>query len=252
MSISVGPTSAFVGAYGYSAGSTYTPTIPAGQQAGDLMFLFSGNKTTATYPTVSGWTQLMTQTNGSVASGAGTGSVRQTVFYRVHTGGTQPEPYQYWNGMRRPNVSGFLSLRSDVTDEFTIDYTHGADTNASNTSVSATGGAQLDYSTGDYLAVFVMAKDEGSAGVDQHSSKSVTIPGCTLGTLTTNLFIATSIDYDAYAAVLTAPINSGSATGVPTYTATAAGTSTSDPQVVFLRIAEPAQAPAFAGWGVPL
>lgn len=69
-----------------------TPVIPAGAVAGDIMICSYGTKPFGDAPTINnGWTLIGSATDGTVAAGIDTGSMKTVVWYKIHTG-TETNP----------------------------------------------------------------------------------------------------------------------------------------------------------------
>lgn len=63
-----------------------TVTIPGGAVAGDMMYLLASWKDFAVTASVAGWTEVTQFTDGAVATGNGTGSMKVGCWYKQHTG----------------------------------------------------------------------------------------------------------------------------------------------------------------------
>jgi hypothetical protein len=66
--------------------NSITPVIPASAQAGDMLLLLVAGKPYNAGVSVSGWTQLSTFTDGTVAAGTDVGSMFVTAWYKEHDG----------------------------------------------------------------------------------------------------------------------------------------------------------------------
>jgi hypothetical protein len=212
--------------------------LPTGAAADDLLTVAIGSKPFGSTPGVpGGWTQQASVANGSTAVVTDGGSVRAGAYTRTMVGG-DVAPSFTWSVQYNPQYGVMLGLRKTNAGSWTVGQTTGTDTNTASTAFSAAGGATLAWTAGDWaVAVVVTPTDAGT-----FTSPSLTIPGCTVGTLTqrvTTPGTAQGADLSLY--IYTAEITAGTASGVPTFAATGTSGATGSAQgaVVFLRAAEP-------------
>ena len=212
-----------------------TPTLPAGMAADDLILLGVPCKPFSTTPgTPTDYTQQATITNGSVANVADGGSIRETVFYKVHDG-TEANPAITWPAAYDPTQPCIAGFHKTAAGAWTIESTTGTD--ATSGSVSATGAATLNLVTGDWIVVCVACPTDVL-----HTVPALSVPGCTLGTLTQRVGDPnTTAGLDCSHYIYTAAVTAGTASGAPVFTATGTG-NVGMVSVVFVRLAEPAGA----------
>ena len=212
-----------------------TATLPTGHSSGDLLILFAGGKpytTDGSAPTSGEYTSLVNITSGTTGMGAGTGSVRLQVFHKTHDG-SEAAPAQTFSAQYSPWMQAMAAASKTNAGSWTVEA---STVTAETTSVNVTGGTTLNFETGDHVIVAILHRDDDAT----HASSSVTIPGCSLGTLTellTTNVTATGNDGALY--VYQAEVTSGTASGAPQFTTTVGG-SEGWVAVAFLRIVEPA------------
>lgn len=210
-----------------------TWTLPTGHTADDLLVLFAGGKPYDTgVPGVpSGYTDLGSGANGTTAVGAaGTGSVFSCARCKVHSG-TEYTPSATMSGATNPVLRFAIALYCDDPATWDVDSCHGSDATETGTAYSATGDATLDFQTGDWVvASFYSNDDQGGA-----SGLTVTIPGCTLGTVSTLTSNATSSGQDGRGYIIAAEITAGTASGAPVVSCTTS-TGESGGQSTILRV----------------
>lgn len=234
------------GATGITASSdTATPfanlsyTLPASSQQYDLLVVFYGGKPYNTVPsTPTDYTAQSGGANGTTTMGAGTGSVYAVAFTKEHDG-SESNPSSTFSAQYSPGIRAALWVRESdrVGGSWTVTSCKGSDSSSTGTTYSATGDATLNFAPGDIAVVSLVHNDDSSSD----SSFGLSIPGCTITNLTQRLTgtLTTGTGNDGRMYVLTAEIESGSASGAPTVTATT-GSTDSDGQSVFLRLQRPA------------
>lgn len=214
-----------------------TYTLPTGHSTDDLLIAFYGGKPYNTVPsTPTDYTAQSGGANGSTAMGAGSGSVYAVAFTKVHDG-SESNPTSTFAAQYSPGIRAMIALDSDVSGSgWSVESTNGSDSTATGTTFSATGASTISLTTGDWIVVLLVHNDDSSSD----SAFAITVPGCTLGSVTQQLTgtLTTATGNDGRMYVLTAPIDSGTASGAPTVTATT-GTNDSDGQAVFLAVKEP-------------
>lgn len=213
-------------------------TLPTGHAAKDLLIAFYGGKPYGTVPsTPADWTAQSGGANGTTDMGVGTGSVYAVAFTKVHDG-SESNPASTFSAQYSPAVRAALLIRDhdSMSTNWTVTSTKGSDSTATGTGFSAAGASNLSYTTGDIVVVLLVHNDDSSAD----SSIGVSIPGCTVGTVTQRLTgtLETGTGNDARMYVATAEITAGTSSDVPTVTATT-GSGDSDGQAVFLRVQRP-------------
>lgn len=231
----------FRGATGITAGtsSTVSWTMVTGEQTNDLLIAFYGGKqfdtTFTTGPT--GYDPRSGGANGSTNNGAGSGSVYAIAYTKVATSAAEANPSGTLNANPSPSMAAMIALTSTYAGSgWTITSTNGSDSTNTSTTYSVTGAATLAFRTNDWIVASFVHNDDSSSD----SAFALTVPGCTLGTVTQRLTgtLETPTGNDGRMYVVTAPILSGDATGAPTASATT-GNNDSDGQTVFLLVREP-------------
>lgn len=230
-----------------------TRSMPGSQNAGDLMMLVCGGKPYSTNYSITdpggsySWTLLDRSQSGTTADGNGTGSVWIDARYTISAGGgsgpevntitVQPDD-QYTPFMR-------AGLRFTKTNNaWDLAATNGADGDPSGTGVTAVMAANPGITANDMVVVCLSFPDDNVSVI---TSPSLSIPGCTVGTLTQQLSsVGTSAGRDGAMFVYTATITSGTASGVATFTGTVAG-SDSECAIVLVRLRETAGVTTHSG-----
>ena len=167
---------------GWASGTTsLSVSVPASIASGDLMVMFVGAKPyNATIATPSGWTRVGTQqTNGTTGvSGAGTGSVTWTVFYKVAGSSESSVTVSVTSGnVALGNIWGFTKTQAAWV---TPTAYHGTDsssgTSYSITAASSSGNLKaLDY----LIHAFVTQVSIGNT-----NTHAMSATGLTIGTVT--------------------------------------------------------------------
>lgn len=216
----------FLAAGAWASGSTsVAPALPAGASANTRMVLFVGCKPfNATINTPSGWTELAAGggTNGSVANGVDTGSVRWATFYRDWQSGDGAPTVSVTSGnVTLASIRGFDKGAGDTWD--TPVAGKGSDT-TSGTGFSITSDVNLGIAAGDYLVHgAVIAGNNATFG-----TPTLTATGCTFGAVTespaTEGSTATGNDLEASASYVNCTAGPSSAAPVAGWTLSVAQT----------------------------
>lgn len=192
--------------------------IPSGSAGNDLMFAVASVKPytldISSGTVLTDYTEISDHTNGSVANGDGVGSVRQFVSYRVHDG-SESNPTGTLSAAPSPRMST-VSVWRNATGVWDVEAQDGPDTDESGTDVSCTAASTMDIASGDEVLVILSGGDNLSL-----ASVALSIPGCTLGTLTLiNSTNTTTTGNDGWIRFYRVSITAGSASGAPVFTAT--------------------------------
>lgn len=200
---------ALVGHGAWSAGTTsVSPAKHASTAAGHMQILQVGCKPfNATINTPNGW-NLVSGTdgaNGSTASGIDTGSVRWATFWRIFVGGdTDPTVSITSGNVALAAIISFSKLAG--TTWATPVGAKGSDT-SSGTGFSLTMDANPGVQAGDMLQCFgVLPGNNATFG-----SPTLTITGCTIGTVVDNTEGATAQGDDLESCTSHAPCTAGTA-----------------------------------------
>lgn len=228
---------------GYSAAAdtaapfaSLTYTLPTGHTTNDLLVAFYAGKPYNTVPgTPTDYTARSGAADGTTAMGNGTGSTYSVAFTKEHTG-SESNPSSTFSAQYSPGMTAMLAATSDAgVSGWTVTSTDGSDTTATGTGFSATGGATLTLTTGDYVIVMAGGPDNGATP----SSITISVPGCTLDTVVVHgTPLSTATGNDGWMYVATALVLSGTSSGAPTTTATV-GSGDSSGHAVFLAVTEP-------------
>jgi hypothetical protein len=195
------------------------PTSPSTPQAGDMMLLFYGTKPYNDAPSINNsWAELGSATDGTTGAGIDVGSMRASIFWKIHTGTeTNPTVTNTTN-----NVSGGVIIvfsKASTASWATIAHGGAGDATAG-TDFSATTAGTISFAANDLVAAFAALRSDAAT----QSSIALTASGITFGAFTespaSDLVSASGGDIAAsggYAAV-----SSGSGTVALTYSSTLA------------------------------
>lgn len=242
------------GIFSSSAASGNNISIPGGASysADDLALIFVGHKPyTSTVSLGALYTELSTATSGIVANGNGSGSTRTTSFERVMPNSSSTTAV-YTLTSPSPVMGQALRFGIDPGNSwntYACKLTDGDDTGTAVSGYTGNAGAAPpngSFVSGDWIAIAVTIKDDAP----NHTSQSLSIAGCTVGTITWLAKNSTTSGNDGAMYLGYAQITDGSSTGHVTYTATSSvsGASTVSGNVVRLREV----LPPFAAFGIPL
>lgn len=229
-------TVAFASVGGSVVGSTsVAPTYPSGIVAGDLLVLAIINKYPSNGPTTpSGWVLASQGSGGAGASGADSGSIYSSVYYRIADG---TEAGSLSVTITGGNAAFALILRYTKTEtNWDIASTTGA-SNTPGTAWSATGAVDIGIQAGD-LVLFVTAinTDTWAWG----GTRVLSAPGVTFGSRTQRADASSTVGDDLRIAVHDYPASAGSSSGPPSLSMTATGSDANSPAgcTVFFRLRE--------------
>lgn len=234
-------TIAVVAVSGLTAGTTTAaawPALPTGSAAGHaLLAAFACKPYTADVSSgsfLTDYTLVGNTTNGTVANGVDVGSVRCHVRYReMQTGDVAPSGTV--SAAPSPRMTGMLALSRGGTS-WDVAGTTGGDTDATGTSVSITGAADPGVASGDHVVVYVAMPSDGG---NPPSVATITVPGCTVGTVTRQgATRITTSGNDGSLVAYEAPITAGTSTGAPSISFTAGTSGFSSAAAVFVRLRE--------------
>jgi hypothetical protein len=218
---------------GSAAVTAVNPSVPATTTTNDISILVVGAKPyTTTITTPSGWTKLGEITSGTRAGASDSGSTKVAMYYRI----SAPT-----GAIGNIGQSGAVALQAvihsyqcgagetwDVSS-----FTTGADTTVG-TNYSATGAANINLASGDWLIVGCCATDV--AGGTTPASEALTATGITFGTLTVR-----TEDWDSptsqnlWILFWDRPVSSGTSSAAPVQTWTWGG-SAQEGSSAFLRL----------------
>lgn len=205
--------------------------INAGAQATDLSVLTVGAKPfSATITTPSGWTKIGEGTDGSVAQGVDTGSMKVAVYVKVGAVAGSSPAVTITGGSPTITVAQTYSSTSGVwdTSQFTVggDSSLGAD-------YAATGAAGIDVATDDWVsASCALAADTGTISSPTIAGMS----GATLGTVVQRTNQGSVTGNDMRLLVHDVPVTAGSSSSAPNFGFT--NTSSTSGETLWLRLRE--------------
>lgn len=236
-------------AYSASGGTTVSPAYPSPVSANDLLVLIVGMKpstaNSGSVTTPPGWTA-----DGSLTGAGGygttldrdTGNTNIFAFYRVATG---TETGSLSVAIATNNVSWAQIYRfTNATGSWSVAGATGSDTTAGN--VSITMSANPGVTAGDYiLGAMVIPTDVTTPS--QFSSEALSQTGVTFSTPVEISEPDTNAGNDIGGVTYYATATAGTASGAPTFTATAGGNTTNvRGPGIFIRIREANTAPSLS------
>ncbi len=213
-----------------------TPAIPAGAVAGDMMLCIIGTKPyngVNTMPT--GWLSLGSATDGTVAAGVDTGSMKAEIFWKEHDG-SEANP-TVTNASNNVSAARILVYQKDAAASWVTPVGSGGGDGTAGTGFSITTTASLALEAGDVLP-WVMAL---RSDLPQPTNVSVTGTGLTItGTVNGIELFSTTAGGDMAMHHSEASVDTGTATTTLTLTATLDSSHTGS--VFFARLREQASA----------
>lgn len=228
----------------FGTSPSLTWTLPAGAVQNDLLIGFYGGKnfnTTVTSGTIAtDYTLQASGTNGTTAAGNGTGSMYAAAYTRVHDG-TEANPTGTLSATPNVAATAMIALRATTPAGalWTVQGTFASTAASAGTTYSVTGADTLPYKAGDWVVAQYVHNDDSSS----NSAFTVSVPGCVVGEVTQRLTgtLTSALGGDMRMYVVTAPIESGIATGAPTISATV-GTGDADGSSTILLARAPGDA----------
>lgn len=131
------------------------------------------------------------------------------------------------------NAAVITQWSNDAARPFTVAGTTGVDTDATGTTVDVTASSVGDFQAGDMAVFYIGGNDDATIPI---TSPVLTIPGCTLDTVSTIQQLATTIGTDVSVSVFSARVLTGAQTGAARFTGTAAFAGFSRVAAAFLRL----------------
>ncbi|MHB8845672.1 MAG: CxxxxCH/CxxCH domain c-type cytochrome [Nitrospirota bacterium] len=237
------PQSASAITYSSSGALVYGTTplataYPSGIVANDLLVLVVGMKPTTinngTVTTPTGWTALTLIRSTTGTQGGDTGGTNLFTFYRV-AAGTETGTLSVTTASA--NVAWAQMYRFTDNTAWSVANATGTDT-TTGAAVSITFSSDPGVQQGDYILGAMCIPTDVTTPA-QFSAQAFSQTGITFGTVTEISEPDSSTGNDIGGFVVQAPVASGTATGSPTMTATAGGTTTNvQGPGVFVRIRE--------------
>ena len=203
---------------------TITPTYFATPTAGQLGILqvVSAHPNDSIPSTPSGWTLAGSFSGGGGTFGSGTGPRRLTYFVRVMTGGDAQPTTKIPSGSAGSVIAGTINILSRSAGTGWRWATSFGDDQTSGTAFSAAGATSLTWKAGDF-AWLGYALPLSSVTL---SAQAVAASGVTFGTVSSRWSIQVFTGNGLRTAAATVSVSSGSATAVPTVSATLSAATT--------------------------
>lgn len=196
-----------------------TYTLPTGAATGDLLLALYGGKPFDTLAsTPSTYTATASFASGTTAnSGAGVGSTRAQAFHKTHSG-TESNPVSSFTAQYNPGSTAMLALSKSQAGSWSVYSSSGGDDTPAGNNIDPVFNDFLPAVEGDILVIQMVIPDDTG---DSTTITSIDIPGCTLNTPVQRLVTAsTTAGNDLAMQVWTVDVIGGSATDVPTLSAT--------------------------------
>jgi hypothetical protein len=224
------------GTWAASNATTQTVTLPT-HAAGDMLILVAACKaatipTTITITTATDWTSFSNFNDGVLASGNGTGSVQQRLFYKIATSSSETNPVVDWGATSTPGIAVALTFQKAAAETWDIPV---AVTKATNnaTSISVTMDSNPGITNKDVGLVIHTTRDDSALTVPTWTATGATLsvvtefPAAAIATITSN-DMAGDIAYRT--------VTAGTASAAPVLTGTQAAAETGVTAFVRLRI----------------
>ena len=216
-----------------TAVTAIAPPVPATAAPTDLSVLSVGMKpfgTTITTPT--GWTKIGEGTNGSVASGADTGSMKTAVFVR-ESAAVGAIPTIAFSGSPSSIIAVINTYSKGPNEIWDFSaFTVGGQA-ADTVNYTATGAAGLNVAPGDWVvAASSLNTDSGTVGSPTIGGMS----GATLAAVNVRTNVEQTTGNDSAHAVVDRTVTAGSSNAAPTATHTNASASAGETLWLRLRV----------------
>lgn len=217
-----------------TAGTT-APTVayPASIAAGDLLVLAIGNRPNAQTPaTPSGWTALSgnSATGGAGTEGAGTGTMRCTVFIK-EAAGTESGTLALSITSGTSASAVMWRVTKTTGKNWSVALASGSE-NTAGTAWSATMGSDPGVTSADLVYVASVSSEDTAS----FASEALTQTGVTFGTMVERADSAISTGNDQRLVLAEFPVSSGTSSAAAVYTMTASGTNSANAAGVSIMI----------------
>jgi len=216
------------GSAGTSAVGTtsVSPACPATVNGGDLLIAIVANKYPTNGPsTPSGWTLLCQYSGGAGSAGLDSGTVYVTVYVKIGVPADAGATVAITVTGGNSAVADIVRYTKTAGKTWSIAVTGGSD-NSAGTAWSVTGDVDPGFTSGDMaLAAAAINSDGFAVG----TSPAIAASGATFGAMTQRFGVNTTQGDDCRVHLQDCAVTAGTSAGVPTYTATAAGTSGNAP-----------------------
>lgn len=221
---------------GSSAGTTsITVLAPTGIAAGNMLVICLSTRQAPTTP--SGWTLVGTQSGGSGADGADTGTVHATVYTKV-SDGTETDTAVAVSG--GTGGGGRMIRYTKTNTAWSASTASKGSDNTAGTDWSVTGDVDQGVTTGD----FVVSCSATNNDLYTHVTPSISQTGVTFSSQAERIETPTTLGNDSTVYISEHVVSGGPSSAAPVYTMTASGTATDNPAgaTVIVRLREEAAA----------
>lgn len=224
-----------------SGTTSCTPIVPVAAGIDDIMLICVGNKPHTATPSVDQSYALIgsVNTGSGEANGLDVGDIRTSVFWKEHTG-TEANPIVSVTG-GNPVYALMLAFNKTLND-WLVAGAGGGDI-TSGTAFDVAAPTDPGFSAGDWVICQVTLPTDNVA----LTAITLSIPGCTLGTVTTTGGV-TTVGNQGRLYLNRAEILSGTSTGPPSLAATLNGSATGS--AYFTRIRESTNSPPVASFDI--
>jgi hypothetical protein len=222
-----------------------TVTHPTGITADDWLVLLTNSKPTSRVPTApADWTNVGNIFGGAGAAGVDTGILRLTYWSQLADGAESGTFDITWSSAPSPGIIAEVVFRKTVAGAWSTASAFGDDATQSTgvDAINVTAASDPGFASGDLVVIaYGLTTDAGTL-----TNPDLTVPGCTTGTLTERSLFRSTVSNDGGIWIFTAPVTGGTSTGAPVFTADTDNLNSSAGPALFLRLREPAGAPAAA------
>jgi hypothetical protein len=224
-----------------AAGTTLACPYPATVDPDDLLFLASGVKPSSrAYTALPGsWAAWVTKTGGAGAAAVDTGPTRAAFSWLTAVGNEDGLTETVTvSGTPSPLIVLMLEFSKTGAGAWDVTSSTGDDaaTGTGAGSYSAVMAADPGFTSGDMVAVVISSPTDAGTFTNQ----SLSIPGCTVGSLTERVNATTAAGNDGSLRVYTANITAGTSTGAATFTADSDDANAGAGPAIIVRLREPA------------
>lgn len=220
------------GTTGTGGTTTCNVPYPATPAKGDILVAVVGNRPNANTPDdIANWTKV-TSTGGAGSEGAGTGTIRNTIYYKEALG-TESGNLAVACTSGTSMFGRMFKYSKTTGKKWAVAVAHGPD-NAAGTGWSATAASDPGLAAGDYLiCASVNSEDTARA-----ASEAVTATGCTFGSMAELQDSGVTTGNDLSIVVADFPVSTGPSSAAPVYTMTMSGTNSANSagSTAFVRI----------------
>ena len=207
--------------------TTITPSFPA-VTSGNILLLVVTNKYPTNAPTTpSGWTLITNaqKSGGSGSSGADTGQVYCSVYYKI-SDGTETKTQSVSIPIGNSAMGIILQYSIDATSTWDTPHCRSASQNTGGTaSWSATSATDPNILVDD----LIVCCSGINTDLYTYSAEAMSCSGCTFGTVNERVDNVVTNGDDVGTVVADAFVTAGASTGTITFTMTASGSATNNP-----------------------